>query len=973
MTNNNFELLKEKEIPELNTYAKLYRHNKTGAQVLSLINDDENKCFGINFRTPPTDSTGLPHIMEHSVLCGSRKYPLKEPFIELAKGSLNTFLNAFTYPDRTCYPVASQNLQDFYNLVDVYLDSVFYPRITPQVLQQEGWHFELDDKTAPLTYRGVVYNEMKGNYSSPENMLFEYAGQQLLPDTTYGVDSGGDPAVIPELTYEQFKQFHEDFYHPSNAYIFFYGDDDPAKRLDIIEAYLQDFEAKDPRYSEIGLQTPFSQPKQVVYPYAAGEDDTAQQKSYLKIDWLLPENNNVTLELALSILSHALLQTPASPVRKALLDSGLGEDVIGGGMTSYRRQMSFSVGLRGFKRADTEAVERLILDTLTQIAADGLEPDMVEAAVNTIEFRLREYNTGGFPRGLALMVGVLSTWINGCDPIEQLQFEASLSAVKENLATQPRYFEGLIETYLLQNPHRVTVVMEPDAELQARREAEETAKLADIKANLSDEQLEQIMAETRLLREAQETPDPPEALALVPSLQLSDIERENKVVPIEIIDAGEYKTLYHDIFTTGIVYLEVAFNLHGLPQDLLPYADLFSIALFEIGTETEDYVKLSQRIGRKTGGVRAYQTIMSQFHAAESAAWLLIRGKAMEHQTDDLLGIIRDVLLTVKLDNQQRFRQLVLEEKARFESGLIPGGHRVVSTRLRANFSEAGWVNEQLGGVSYLLFLRQLAHDVDNDWPSVLAKLEQVWQRVINRQAAVCNVTVDRDSWHSIKPKLDSFMAELPSRTYTPVSWTHGTSFGSEGLTAAGAQVNYVGKAANLYELGYRFNGSLSVITNYLRTTYLWEKIRMQGGAYGAFCSFDRNSGVFTYLSYRDPNLLATLTNYDQAAAFLRQVDLNEDQLTKSIIGVIGDIDTYRLPDAKGYTSLMRYLTGYTDEQAQRYREEVLATTPQAFREFAEVLAAFNEQALVGVLGSPETVKAANEQQGGQWTITAVK
>lgn len=973
MNNGHFELLKEQAIPELNTQAKLYRHRETGAQLLSMINDDENKVFGITFRTPPPDSTGLPHILEHSVLCGSRKYPLKEPFIELAKGSLNTFLNAFTYPDKTCYPVASQNLQDFYNLIDVYLDAVFYPRITPHVLQQEGWHYELKNKDEPMIYKGVVFNEMKGAYSSPESLMFRQVRHVLFPDTPYGVDSGGDPKVIPTLTYEQFKQFHETYYHPSNSFIYFYGDDNPEKRFELVQNYLQDFQHQEVE-ATINLQSRFEQPQRLSYPYAASQEDVAEQKSMLTVNWLLPPNNEQNLRQALGTLSHALLRTPASPLRKALLDSGLGEDVIGGGLAGHLRQMYFSAGLKGIKLADADKVEQLIFDTLTEIVEQGFDPATLEAALNTIEFRLREYNTGGSPRGLSLMVSALATWIHGYDPIEEISFEARLQAIKEHYAQDNRFFEKLIQEHLLDNRHRVTIVLEPDGELKQRQEAEEAARLADIKAQMSDQELARVIEETQLLRELQDKPDPPEVLAMVPSLTLADIDKENKTLPLEVIPENGHEILYHDLFTSGIVYLEVGFNLRVLPQELLPYISLFSDALFEIGTETEDYVKLSQRIGRKTGGMRAFPMISSQPDSPESVTWLFLRGKSTVAQTEEMLAIMRDVLLTVKLDNQERFKQLVLEDKAQQETSLIPGGHRVVATRLKANFHETGWLNEQLGGVDYLFFLRQLAHDVQHNWPDVLAKLEQIRQILINRNALVCNVTLDADNWQQVQPQVQQFIAELPARPYQPATWTWQPGVGFEGLTAAAAQVNYVGKAANIYDLGYQFHGSLSVISNYLRTTYLWEKIRMQGGAYGAFCSFDRNTGVFSYLSYRDPNLLETLTNYDRASEFLRQLQLNEDQLTKSIIGVIGDIDAYRLPDAKGYASMVRYLINYTEEAHQQFRDEVLSTTPAHFAAFAEVLEQFNQHGVVTVFSSPEKIEAINQQRGGQWlTITPVK
>ncbi len=968
--NPNFELLTAVTIPEINTHARLLRHRATGAQVLSLENNDENKVFGITFRTPPTDSTGIAHIMEHSVLCGSRKYPVKEPFVELIKGSIKTFLNAFTYPDKTCYPVASTNTQDFYNLMDVYLDAVFYPRITPEILMQEGWHYELEDPAAPLAYKGVVFNEMKGAYSSPEGLLGRYSQQVIFPDTTYGVDSGGDPQEIPNLTYAAFKKFHQTYYHPSNSRIFFYGDDDPDRRLELLQAYLQDFEYS-PVASEVELQPPFEQPRRVTYPYDAGDEAVARQKSYLTVNWLLPENADTTLSLSLAALAYILVGTPASPLRKALIDSGLGENMAGGGLEDELRQLLFSTGLKNINAANAEAVERLILDTLAALVEHGLESDMIEAALNTFEFRLRENNTGSFPRGLSLMLHALTTWLYGGDPLAPLAFEAPLAAIRQNLAANPRYFEGLIDRHLLQNQHRVTLRLEPDGTLRRQEDAAEAARLAAVKAQLSQADLQQVIADTQKLKAMQAAPDSPEALATIPCLALSDLDRQGKIIPLAVFDQAGSRVLYHDLFTNGIVYLDAGFNLHALPQDLLPYVPLFGQSLVKIGTDKEDFVKLSQRIGRKTGGIWPSTFISAVRHRAEGELWLFLRGKATLAQTDDMLAIMRDVLLSLKLDNRDRFKQMVLETKASVESGLIPGGHGVVNARLRANFNEADWVEEQMGGVSYLFFLRQLAQDVERNWPAVLEKLESIRRILINQNAMLVNVTVNADGWQQFQPKLTEFIAAMPAQPFSLARWTPGPAFGPEGLTIP-AQVNYVGKGANLYNLGYNLHGSHLAITNFLRTTWLWERVRVQGGAYGGFCQFDTHSGVFSYLSYRDPNLLDTLANYDDASRFLRDVHLSADDVTKSIIGGISALDSYQLPDAKGYTSMVRYLLGVSEEERQQRREQLLSTTPADFRDFAEVLARVNERGLVVVLGAKEAIEQANAARGNWLNVKKV-
>lgn len=962
-----FELLREQTIPELNTKARLFRHIQTGAQLLSMENSDENKVFSVNFFTPPTDSNGVAHIMEHSVLCGSRKYPLKEPFVELIKGSLNTFVNAMTYPDKTLYPVASQNVRDFYNLIDVYMDAVFYPLITENTLKQEGWHYELEAPEAPLVYKGVVFNEMKGALSSPDGLSGELSQQSLFPGTIYGINSGGDPKVIPTLTYEKFKNFHDTYYHPSNALIYFYGNDDPEERLRYTDSWLRDFE---PITIEHTITPPerFAEPRRQTHPYNAGPEGG---KSILTVNWLMTDTSDTELTLGLEMLSYLLIGTPASPLRKALIDSGLGEDLAGGGLVSDISPMYFSTGLKGIESADADQVEALILDTLRTLVQSGIETEMIEATLNTIEFRLRENNTGNFPRGLALMLNSLTTWLYGGDPLASVAFEAPLQAIKARLANSEHYFETLIERYMLDNTHRTTVLLEPDATVGERESAAEAERLAQIRATLTKDDLQKIMEDTQELKRLQTTPDSPEALATIPSLHLADLDKKNKLIPLVEQTEHGTKVLYHDLFTNGIFYLDLGFDLHTVPQEYLPYVDLFSQSLLELGTQTQDYVRLSQRIGRTTGGIRASTFTSTVRGSAGSAAWLFLRGKATPTQTDDLLSILHDVLLTVKLDNPERFRQMVLEEKASQEARLIPGGHSVAYNRLKAAFNEADWAAEQMGGISYLFFLRKLIEEIDNDWPSVLEKLEAIRQTLLNRNSLIANVTLDAQNWAKVQPKLADFLSALPAADISIAHWSPAYNRANEGLTIP-AQVNYVAKGANLFDLGYRLSGSHLVITNYLRTTWLWERVRVQGGAYGGFGLFNPLSGVFSYLSYRDPNLLSTIANYDGAAQFLCEADLSEEELTRSIIGAIGEIDDYQLPDAKGYTSMLRYLTGQTDTYLQERRDQVLATSLQDFRTFGSALQSLNEKGRVVVLGSQAAIEAANAERGDWLHITKV-
>jgi len=961
---DSFELIREETIPEVRGRAFLFRHARTLAEVLSIENEDENKVFGITFRTPPGDSTGVAHILEHAVLCGSRKYPVKEPFVELLKGSLKTFLNAMTYPDKTCYPVASQNLQDFRNLIDVYLDAVFYPRVTPQTFQQEGWHYEVEGPDKSLRIVGIVYNEMKGSYSSPDHLLAQYSQESLFPDITYGLDSGGHPRHIPDLAYGQFKRFHETYYHPSNARIFFYGDDRTEDRLRLLDGYLKTFGRMDID-SKIPLQPRFDRPRTLVRSYDPGQEAASRGKTMVTLNWLLPETLDPEILFATSVLSHVLIGTPGSPLRKALIDSGLGEDLAGVALENELRQMYFSTGLKGLADAAADKVEPLILDTLKHLVQEGIDPRTVEASMNTIEFRLRENNTGSFPRGLALMLRSLTTWLYGGDPLAPIRFEAPLAALKERVSAGG-CFESLILRHLCENPHRTTLVLKPVPGLDARQEAEEKARLVQVRGVMGEEGLRGVVEDANLLKRMQEAPDPAEALAAIPTLKLSDLPVRNKVVPILVQQGAGAQVLFHDLFTNGIVYLDLGLDLHLLPQDLLSYVPLFGRALVEMGTEQEDFVKLSQRIGHKTGGIWPTTLSSAVCGSRSAAAWLVLRGKAMIEQADDFLEILRDVLLKVRLDNRDRFRQMVLDEKAGAEAQLVPAGHGVVGTRLGARFHEAGWVAEQMGGVSYLFFLRQLAGDVDSNWPKVRGALEKVRQDLLNRSALVCNVTTDQRIWQAFEPRLSALLGQLPAGPARVQPWSRKADSRFEGLTIP-SQVNFVGKGANLYRLGYTFHGSAIVISRYLRTTWLWDRIRVQGGAYGGFCSFDRRSGTLSFLSYRDPNLLGTLANFDGACRFLRQAELSEQELTRSIIGAIGELDAYELPDAKGFSSMVRHLTGDTEEARQRMREEVLSTQASDFRAFAGVLEQFNASGQVVVMGSRESIEAALESEGRDW------
>lgn len=969
MNNKNYETIKSEFIKEINSKVSLFRHKNTGAEILSIENDDENKVFGITFRTPPPDSTGISHIMEHSVLCGSRKFPVKEPFVELMKGSLNTFLNAFTYPDKTCYPVASTNVKDFYNLIDVYLDAVFYPILSPYTLMQEGWHYDLDSPDTEMIFKGVVFNEMKGAFSSPDDIIGDESQIALFPDTPYGFQSGGDPEVIPDLSYEQFVQYHKRFYHPSNARIFFYGDDNPEARFQILDTYLNDFE-KINVSSMIPLQKKFSTPGKKFIPYDSGETDN-DAGFYMTINWLLDESKDVELSLGLSILAHILLATPASPLRKIMTESGLGEDNIGQGLEKDLRQLMFSTGFRGVKKENIDQAESLILESLKTIAENGIDRKTIEASLNTIEFSLRENNTGSFPRGLLVMLRSLTNWIYDRDPFEPLAFQYPFDCIRERFIKGEKYFEQLMQEFLINNQHRVTVVLSPDSELGSQRIEKEKKRISDYSSRMTKSDTDAIIANTKELRRRQESPDSPEALATIPVLNLSDLDKDVKTIHTERIKSNSGQVLYHDIFTSDILYLDLGFNLKSLPSDLLPYMRLFSRSLLEMGTREEDFVSLLQRIGRETGGINHSLYTSDQLNHDEAFAYLFIRSKVMNNQSDSLFAILRDIIFKPKFDDKERFKQILLEEKSGMEAGLIPSGHRVINNRLKSHFSESAWATEKFSGLDYLFFIRDLVNNLDQEWELIKSRFELIRQKLFNSENLVANITIDNKNWVSSKSALLEFLAEFPMTATTNEKWGRNLDFFNEGFTLP-SQVNYVGKGSNLYQLGYKYHGSINVITSYMRNTWLWEKVRVQGGAYGGFSTFDRLSGIFTFLSYRDPNLMSTLNYYDQTAEFLHSLDVEQSELIKGIIGAIGEIDAYQLPDSKGFTAMIRYLLNISDAERQLIRDQILETNAGHFKDFSNVLKLLAEKGLIVVLGSSSALESANQANNDFLKITKV-
>lgn len=958
--NTEFTLVEERSMAEVNGTARFYRHNATGAQIVSVTNDDENKVFGVTFRTPPKNSTGVAHILEHSVLCGSKKYPTKEPFLVLLQSSLQSFLNAFTFPDKTCYPVASANLQDFYNLIDVYIDAVFHPIISENIFRQEGWHLEAETSDGPWLYKGVVYNEMKGVYSSPDSRLSEESQHAIFPDTLYSLDSGGRPDEIPSLSYEEFRDFHSRYYHPSNSRFFFWGDDPEEERLAIVARALAGKGHCDVD-SSISLQPAFAAPTRVTRAYPAEKG----AKCLFTVNWLTGKRGDLERTLTLEMLQHILEGMPGSPLRRALISSGLGEDTTGDGLQMDLAQTSYSTGLKGVAEEDLPRAEELIFSTLKELAEKGIDKSLVEAAVNTVEFSYRESNTGNFPQGLAAMLQCLATWLYDENPLDSLAWEKPLASIKERLAKGDPVFEEAIRTLFLENPSRATVVLTPDEGLAARIEEEEAARVSAAQAAMSLKEREEVVRITRELQKAQATPDTPEALASIPSLGLGDLPSHNRLTQRAIQETSDFTMVGHELPTRGVAYMNLLIPLPKLPVRLVPSLSLFLRTFRDVGTARRDYTELGALIAAKTGGLGASLTMVNHTDG-NLRCYLNLTGKAVSSKVQDLFDILNEILLEPIKDKDvlsQRLKEMLLEDKAGLEQDLVASGHKAASTRVLTHFSPAAVIGEAMDGIHYLNTLRSRLDNWDTALPQLLEDLDELRRLLVVARPGVVHCVGSTDDMENVARLAEHVWHALPggARVDGTQCISLAAPVGAE-VFATPSQVNYVAKGCNLKALGYSYQGSAAVIMRHLARSYLWEQVRVLGGAYGAFCSLDRTSGNFVCSSYRDPNVEKTVAVYDSMADYLAGISLTREDLTRAIVGTIGDLDLYRLPEARGAYSLGRWLAGESDEALQALREEILSTTNDDFRAFAPILKEAASKGETCVIGGANAARAAEEK-----------
>ena len=950
-----FRLTKKEEIAEIKSLGLFFEHDVTGAELLVLENDDDNKVFSATFRTPPENDTGIAHILEHSVLCGSKNFPVKEPFVELMKGSLQTFLNAMTFPDKTMYPVASRNRKDFFNLMNVYLDAVFYPNISEETFKQEGWHYELNTPEDKIVYKGVVLNEMKGEFSSPESCIDRQLAHSLFPSTPYGYESGGDPKCIPDLTYADFKDFHKKHYHPSNSRLFLYGDGDTQSYLEFLqEKYLQDFERMDVNTS-IAHQRSFRKPKRKTLTYPISSHESLEKKTYVLVGTKLDKAINHEHCLGFSILSHLLLGSSASPLRKALITSELGSEVIGGGFDDNRADTIFAVGLKGTEPEHENKVLALIDSTLLDLAENGIEEDMVRSAVNSIDFRLREANFGGFPKGIVYNIQALGSWLYDKNPFTHLRFEKVMRKIKKRM--HEGYFEDLIRRYLIENNHRSILVAVPKPGLGKKLEARERKILKTVKGKLSADAIDNLIAETKKLQELQLTPDSPEALAALPSLEIQDVPKEIEKYPLEIKNQGDSKILFHDLFTNDIAYIQIGFNTHSVPDEMIPYISLLGTLVLGMGTGRHSYTEISKLIGMHTGGIRTSHfssaTVQDRYQVL---SYTFFSGKALLEKVDSLFDIFDELLGDSSFDDHKRLVEIIRSAKSDMEDSIVPHGNHYVLSRLQSYQSRLGQFDELTDGITYYRFLEQLLERVEKDPGEVADRFRQVAERVFTRKNAFFNITATQKDYRKIEKRIGGTVGILSDKDWNVEEWNLKAVPLNEGFLTA-SNVQHVGKGANLYNLGFKYSGKFEVLKALLRTGFLWDRVRVHGGAYGSSNAFDFFTGDYSLLSYRDPNLAETLEVYDEVADFLNHLELPSEELTKIIIGCVGKMDPPLTPDLKGKASMIDHLTGRTHEMKQKFREELLSTRIEDLKGYAPLFEKIRDGGHICALGNEDKLK----------------
>ena len=954
-----YEVIQKEDLSDIKSQGFLLKHKKSGARILLMENDDENKVFYIGFRTPPSDSTGVPHIMEHSVLCGSRDFPVKDPFVELVKGSLNTFLNAMTYPDKTVYPVASCNDKDFQNLMHVYMDAVFYPNIYQhdEIFRQEGWSYKLDQPDGELTVSGVVYNEMKGAFSSPEGVLDRVILNTLFPDTSYANESGGDPDVILELTYEQFLDFHRKYYHPSNSYIYLYGDMDMEEKLRWLdEKYLSDFDTAEVD-SEIQYQEPFSEMREVVKEYSITSGESVEDKTYLSWNKAIGTSLDEKLYLAFQILDYALLSAPGAPLKKALVDAGIGKDIMG----SYDNgvyQPLFSVIAKNANVEQKEEFIRVIEDTLRGIAENGMDKKALRAGINYYEFRFREADFGNYPRGLMYGLQLYDSWLyDETKPFIHMQAIPTFEFLKSQVDTG--YFEGLIRNYLLENTHGAVVIIRPEQGRTARMDRELAEKLQAYKESLSPEEVQKLVDDTHELEQYQEEESSPEDLAKIPVLKREDISREIAPIYNDEMEIGGVKLVHHNVETNGIGYVTMMFDLSGIREELLPYVGILQSVLGIIDTTNYEYGELFNEINIHTGGIGTsleLYTDVTKVKEKEFRATFEMRGKALYPKMDVLFSMMREILMESRLDDEKRLKEILAMLKSRLLASFLSSGHTTAALRALSYTSPMSKFKDDTDGIGFYEAVKVIEEDFDGQKETLIRNLKEIARRIFRADNLMLSYT---SSEEGLEPMTKAFAAVKDS-LYTGGEMTDEACVlhcrkRNEGFKTS-SKVQYVARVGNFIDGGQKYSGTLQILKVILGYDYLWQNIRVKGGAYGCMSNFNRIGDAYL-ISYRDPNLERTMEVYEGVVDYLKNFNVSDRDMNKFIIGTMSSLDRPMNPAAKGARSMNLYMNRVSEEMIRSERGQILDAQQDDIRALADVVKAMLDQDLLCVIGSEEKIE----------------
>lgn len=951
-----YEILDEHRVEDVQSDGFILRHKKSGARIAILSNNDDNKVFYIGFRTPPEDETGVPHIIEHTTLCGSKKFPVKDPFIELAKGSLNTFLNAMTYPDKTVYPVASCNDQDFKNLMDVYLDAVFNPNITKyeEIFKQEGWHYELTGKDDELKINGVVYNEMKGAYSSPDEVLSSQIYRSLFPDNTYSKDSGGNPEYIPKLTYEAYLDFYHKYYHPSNSYIYLYGDMDVVERLEWLDKeYLSLYDYKKVN-SEINKQPAFDEIKNVEAQYSITMDDSQENKTYLSYNRVVGDTLDEMLYQAFDVLDYALVSSPGAPVKQALIDAGIGDDVYG----SYDAgilQPVFSFVAKNANASQADEFESIIENTLKEVVKTGINKEALLAGINSSEFKFREADFGQFPKGLLFGLNCLDSWLfDDMKPFIHLECLGTFAKLRKAVDTD--YFEKLIQEYLLDNTHGSSVTVKPKRGLGNEREEALAKELSDYKASLSDEEIKKLIEDTEHLKKYQEEPSSDEDLRKLPMLTRADMKKN--AMPFSNIEDEllDVKVVRHDIESNGIDYISFLFDAGDFAQSELGYLGFFTNALGLVSTEKYSYTDLANATNIYTGGISTGTASHPDIKDRNNFVFKFeVKLKVLEKNLDKALELMEQMLLTSDFTDTKRLGELVAQIKARLQANLSSSGHLVAAMRSMSSFSRYALYQDELKGIAFYRSICRIEKELSESPKSVSDKLAAIAKKLFARNRMLISFTGNNEAYGNAKPSLEKVIAGFDKMSVVGNQAEVHFNTAKEAFIDA-SQIQYVAKTGDFICEGYEYTGALRLLRIILSYDYLWINVRVKGGAYGCMNTFLR-SGESYFVSYRDPNLSDTLDVYDRIPEYIKSFSPDERDMTKYIIGTFSALDTPMNPEAKGSRSLSAYLEGVTYEQIQKERNEILNAQPEDIRRLADLVEAVLKKDSICVIGNENMIK----------------